>query len=96
MDIEQLRLILETVQAAGEGAKVIAILYLVSTLVQPVLTSGVLVLAIVAVTRIVRHVSGMMNASWLVAERLKYDVAGCWGSSDTTEVLRRIKELQDK
>ena len=55
MDIEQLKLILDVVSSAGEGAYTIALIWALTGVVIPLVWAAVVVELILAICRLVKH-----------------------------------------
>lgn len=95
MDIEQLKLILETVNAAGEGAKTIAILYLAISVIPSLLKTLALIVCAVVLSKMIQNIASLVNVGHRVAEALGVEVTGCWITDDSIKVLARCRELVD-
>jgi len=54
MDTEQLKLILEVIRGAGDGAKDVAVMYLLVALVKPVLATGAVITCVAIVANMIR------------------------------------------
>lgn len=59
MDIEQLKLILETVNAAGEGAYTIALLWLFKSYFETLAFAGVVIYALKVFNKLIRSINGL-------------------------------------
>lgn len=68
MDIEQLKLILEMVQAAGEGAFIIAIIYFVYALLKFLLAIGLGFTILFCVVKLLKKVIEGHTFSWKIAD----------------------------
>ena len=95
MDIEQLKLILEALGEAGDGAKTIALWWLICPLINTVLCwiGGLLLVSIIADTA--RRLLSPLQFAAKVGRRL--GVAEDWdGSYDERDCLRKIDALIKK
>jgi len=97
MDLEQLKIILETIEAVGGDARSFGLWYLGLTIGQMVLSNvlvfsfgtGVLLLG----RNLVRNISSIELRR--VATELGVVVQGDWGGSDTNHVLDKIRRLKE-
>ncbi len=96
MDIEQLKLILETLQAAGDGAFTFGIWWIVAGLVPDVLLFVFGITGFFVLSKIVVAIMRSVNMSYEIAHLLEYSIDHYWGwtSRDSKEVLNSIRRLQ--
>ena len=101
MDIEQLKLILETIELLGGDTKEFAIWYLVSRLVPNVLLFIFGVVTVIASYKLLQKVcTGVIitntieSAAWKIAKELDIRVVICWTKTDTELVLEEIRRLK--
>lgn len=78
MDIEQLKLILDVVSSAGEGAYTIALIWALTGVVIPLVWAAVVVVLILAICRLVKHnIDGnSLSAAVMDVCRLEYMLPG--------------------
>ena len=100
MDLEQLKLILETIQSVGGDTKDVFVWYLVfcygSEVLVSVLTFVAVVFAIHYVRKIVLSIVSMCSVASEVAAELDYRATGDWFHSDTRAVIALIRGLKEK
>ena len=96
MDIEQLKLILETIQDMGGDAKEFGIWYLICQTIPDILAFLFGIACLRCLYLIVRHISRSVIASYDMLRALNIDVPNHWRIENTEEAVRCIKELQDK
>lgn len=96
MDLEQLKLVLETVERMGGDAKEVAIAWAFAVHVIPALCwfFGVLIAIKFAVQGVLLAISNL-TATRRIASHLGISVYGDWAESDTANVLRTIDRLKD-
>lgn len=96
MDLEQLKLVLETIQSMGGDAKEFGIWWLACSVIPNVLLFVFGIVTVWAAMKTIRHITNLMNASYKIAESLGIYVLGTWTGMDTKELLQKVQELKDK
>ncbi len=93
MDTEQLKLILEVIRGAGDGAKDVAVMYLLVALVKPVLGTAAVITCVAIIGNVIRKcVSGTHECTQ--AWKRVAEAAGQYPSSYPDSV--DIKRVTDK
>ncbi len=95
MDIEQLKLILETLQSAGEGAFTFGIWWLVAGIIPNVLLFIFGLVAIWAVCRAVTAIVYVESAFHAIATALGY-CTSAFRRCDTQELVILIRKLRER
>lgn len=102
MNIEQLKLILESLEGLGGNVQEFGIWYLVCStapeIVSSVLSTLCFIAGFVFSYKIVKYVTNLVNAGYHIARAIDYSVSSTWYPSDTSAIcdqilkLKRIKE----
>ncbi len=99
MDLEQLKLILETIQSMGGDAKEFGIWWLVCTQAPGMLSSVLLfVFGVISARWLYLAITAgvrAMNVSWEIATMLDLHPGAYWNTDDTKAVRQRIHRLQE-
>jgi len=99
MDIDQLKMILETIAGMEGDARQFTIAYLACTTVSSLINGALLfafgVVAIRCISRSIANVSYSANVSNQIARVLGISINGVWQPSDEKEVLDEIHRLQE-
>ena len=93
MDLEQLKLILDTIQSMGGDAKEFGMWWLACSLIRPLLLFAFGVGAVTAARAVLLSMVRSANVSHEVARKVGCPVLGMWSRSDTRNVLDRIDGL---
>jgi hypothetical protein len=95
VDIEQLRLVLEAINGAGEGAKEFGMWWLAARTIPSVLLFVFGMTAVVMIARQIAHGIHVHAAAYELARELDHPVMVCWDASDTNDCLRRLRKLKE-
>jgi hypothetical protein len=97
MDLEQLKLILETISTMGGDAKEFGIWWLIATtlpsLIVNLLWCGFCILVLALAYRTIQHLIRVSAAANKVAEAIGKPVMGTWDHTDEARVLNHIRYL---
>lgn len=97
MDMEQLKLILDMVGAAGDGAFALAVIFFVKEFVSMLLVAGIIIFLITKLYKVVARVSYSFELYRRISDELELDTRECdIYSSDSVKVINKIKELNRK
>ena len=96
MDVENLKLVLDAVKAAGDDVRTVAVLYIVSSLISPILTFAFGLCVLRTVFRVIRFLSDAQEAARLMATALGVNVGTTWYLNNTECCLGKIEQLKKK
>lgn len=98
MDIEQLRMILDTIETMGGDAQEFGIWYLICGAAPRVVASVLLfafgIACLWMAGRVIVHIANLSNVGYRVAEALDITIYNSWTEHNSQEVLAKIKRLQ--
>ena len=92
---EELQAILNTLSGLGEGSLYFAIWWLVCELTKSILGWGVLLYAVVRVSKLLSAVIGQACGLREIAADVGHSVVGEWHSSDLETVRKAINKLKE-
>jgi len=96
MDIEQLKLVLEAINAAGGEAKEFGFWWLACRSLSPVLCFVFFMTALVMISRAINRHLMIDHAACEIASEFDYAVHCYWDRHDTAAVIQRIRDLKKK
>lgn len=98
MDIEQLKLILESLEGLGGNAQEFGIWYLVCSTAPEIVSSVLSTLCFIAgfacCYKIVKYITNLINAGYTIARAINHSVSSTWYPSDTRAICNQILELK--
>jgi hypothetical protein len=96
MDIEQLKLVLEAINAAGGETKEFGFWWLACRSLSPVLCFVFFMTALVMIVRTINRFIKVDHAAYEIAGEVDYAVHCYWDRHDTAAVIQRIRDLKKK
>jgi len=93
MNIENLKMILETIESMGGDAKEFGIWFLIVNLIPNILLFTGIMLALYMVKSVIYRLIATVHASNKIAEKLGFRIVGTWTLIEEDTVLNRIREL---
>ncbi len=96
MNLEELKLVLDTIQSMGGDAKEFGIWWLVCSRLPAVLCFVFGVLTVFIVRTMVLWLIRAMNVSYRIADEVGELVVGGWNLSDEQRVISRVRALVEK
>jgi len=98
MDVEQLKMVLETIQNMGGDAKDFGMIWLISQAIPPILIHGFwalfAIITAINLFKFTKNVIEIFSVGRKIANALDITIDGEWNKNDTNRVINKIFKLK--